>query len=94
MLQDHRPWGEQAFQGQSQRYIPVSSSHLSGHGNPGPGTYSKKPMELGDKGNYFISKLKNSGAGFFSKQKRKLGGSSTCTPGPGSYIMPSDFGVY
>ena len=51
-------------------------------------------MELGSKGNYFISKLKNSGAGFFSKQKRKLGGSSTCTPGPGSYIMPSDFGVY
>lgn len=67
---------------------------VRGHGNPGPGTYSKKPMELGDKGNYFISKLKNSGAGFFSKQKRKLGGSSTCTPGPGSYIMPSDFGVY
>ena len=46
-------------------------------------------------GKYFLSKMKNSGAGFFKRDKRNLMGfKASGTPGPGSYRLPSDFGYY
>jgi len=67
---------------------------FSGGGNPGPGHYDKRSVSMSNKGKYFIAKMKNSGAGFFGKSKRKMGNLLKGTPGPGSYRMPSDFGIY
>ena len=67
---------------------------FSGSGNPGPGHYDKRSVSMSTKGKYFVSKMKNSGAGFFGKSKRKIGALLKGTPGPGSYRMPSDFGIY
>lgn len=68
---------------------------VKGHGNPGPGSYSKKMTYLNKGGKYFLSKMKNSGAGFFKRDKRNLMGfKASGTPGPGSYRLPSDFGYY
>lgn len=63
--------------------------------NPGPGVYSPT-FNMTPKGDYFISKLKNSGCRTFYHFDRstKLRPEQTETPGPGSYRLPSDFGHY
>ena len=47
--------------------ISFFNTFFSGHGNPGPGHYDKRPVSLNDKGVYYVSKLKNSGCNFFNK---------------------------
>lgn len=48
------------------------------------------------KGEYFVSKLKNSGCRthYHFDRSTKLTPFATATPGPGSYRLPSDFGHY
>mmetsp|Transcript_22215 Transcript_22215/g.24689 ORF Transcript_22215/g.24689 Transcript_22215/m.24689 type:complete len:155 (+) Transcript_22215:409-873(+) len=59
---------------------------------PGPGQYTPK-TEFANTGQYFLSKFKSSGTAVLAGSKRNpikkvdAGG-----PGPGSYILPSDFG--
>jgi hypothetical protein len=63
--------------------------------NPGPANYEPK-LGMSPKGDYFISKLKNSGCRTFYHFDRstKLTPFATETPGPGNYRLPSDFGHY
>lgn len=67
---------------------------VRGHGNPGPGQYSKRTIAFNSKGSYFLSKMKNSGCNFFNKSKRSCNTRVSSSPGPGSYRLPSDFGYY
>lgn len=61
---------------------------------PGPGQYSPR-TELAKTGQYFLSKFKDAGSPALYKSKRetmKLPKTDRYGPGPGSYILPSDFG--
>ncbi len=88
------PARSKRFKAKVRGSINPSNPYILGHGNPGPGHYDEKPVSMSNKGNYFISKLKNSGCNFFNKQKRRMGKKANPSPGPGSYRMPSDFGYY
>ena len=61
---------------------------------PGPGEYT--PRTTFDKnGQYFLSKFKSSGTAILSsstKSSLKTSRAETYGPGPGSYLLPSDFG--
>lgn len=67
------------------------------HANlPGPGSYTPRDI-FSKSGQYFISKYSSSGARTFVRSNRdtfQLPNASNQTPGPGSYLQPSDFGVY
>ena len=56
--------------------------------NPGPGAYDSKPS-INDKGNYFLSKFKNSMASTISPSKNARfmdpSRSGKISPGPGMY---------
>jgi hypothetical protein len=62
--------------------------------NPGPGTYEPKAA-INDKGNYFLSKFKNSMASTMSPSKSKRfydpSLTSKIAPGPGFYSPTGDF---
>ena len=63
-------------------------------GVPGPGQYSPK-TEMANTGSNFLSRFKSSGTLSLYKSNRdtmKLPKSDRYGPGPGSYILPSDFG--
>lgn len=45
-------------------------------------------------GKYFNSKYMNSKLGYFGKSRRLNFKDFKNIPGPGTYIMPSDFGIY
>lgn len=45
-------------------------------------------------GNYFNSKYKNSRCRSFGKAIRDISKNSFVNPGPGNYILPSEFGIY
>lgn len=60
------------------------------HENPGPGMYN--PSDYSD-GLYILSKFKNKGTHQYrTKVGKKMLTVKKDTPGPGSYIAPSDFG--
>lgn len=61
---------------------------------PGPGQYSPR-TDLAKTGQYFLSKFKSPGTTSLYHSKRetmKMPKSDRFGPGPGSYILPSDFG--
>lgn len=61
---------------------------------PGPGQYSPK-TEISKTGEYFLSRFKNTGAAALYKSRRETLNVMKDTrygPGPGSYLLPSDFG--
>jgi hypothetical protein len=61
---------------------------------PGPGEYSPK-TELSNSGHYFLSNFKSSRVRSLYKSKRKTlksGHTNRYYPGPGDYVLPSDFG--
>lgn len=70
---------------------------------PGPGAYNPSDMDS-NAGGYIVSNFKNTGNVKFIKPVSVQGGSTlrsrtpminraaTMTPGPGSYMLPSDFG--
>lgn len=59
--------------------------------NPGPGTYEPKPS-LNEKGNYFLSKFKNSMASTISPSKKDTSpAGKKIAPGPGLYSPKWDF---
>jgi hypothetical protein len=57
--------------------------------NPGPGTYESKQLM----GRIFPSQYRSHEPISFA-QKHKVKDSRSNYPGPGSYILPSDFGIY
>ena len=54
--------------------------------------YDSKNL-INKNGKYFNSKFKNTKNFFFLKQKKKENFDNN-PPGPGEYILPSDFGIY
>jgi len=65
----------------------------SGNNSPGPGRY--EVPGISKDGNYFLSKHESSRARSFGKgATRSSLELKIQTPGPGSYMLPSDFGVY
>jgi hypothetical protein len=73
------------------RFQEIGRKHSE---TPGPGQYSPR-TELAKTGQYFLSKFKDAGSPSLYKSKRetmKLAKTDRYGPGPGSYIMPSDFG--
>ncbi len=84
----------------SKRFVPDRSSC---HDGPEPATYNPSDVDsIG--GNYIVSKFKNLGIKRFVTPTQRLvqrlrigkhGVSLTFlgTPGPGSYVLPSDFGI-
>jgi len=73
-----------------------SKLHEDGE-KPGPGAYNIG-NEINPKGSYFLSKFKsNVGRTFGGSSIRKQASTGTLrsdVPGPGSYKLPSDFGIY
>lgn len=65
-----------------------------GSSTPGPGTYQPK-TELSVTGDYFIATYRSSQTRRFGKAKSRPGSVlKTEGPGPGTYDIPSDFGIY
>ena len=60
-------------------------------GIPGPGQYTPR-TEFANTGQYFLSKFKSSGTAVLAGSKRGTIKLNSNGPGPGSYILPSDFG--
>ncbi|MDR3549308.1 MAG: hypothetical protein P4M11_13775 [Candidatus Pacebacteria bacterium] len=61
---------------------------------PGPGKYEPLVAITKD-GKQFYSRFSSScSRGFSHAKKDSLTGSAAATPGPGSYVSPSDFGIY
>lgn len=63
---------------------------------PGPGAYNVG-NEINPKGSYFLSKYKTNVGRTFGISMRKQASTGTLrseVPGPGSYRLPSDFGIY
>lgn len=63
---------------------------------PGPGHYTETPA-ITKTGMHFFSKYKSSLCRRFGQEARNHSsqiGSSKMTPGPGTYVLPSDFGIY
>lgn len=50
--------------------------------------------QMNAKGNYFNSKYKNTECLVFGKENRDFKNKKSCMPGPGDYVIPSEFGVY
>ena len=51
-------------------------------------------FRINKKGVFFNTKYENSKCGVFGKSKRRYLSQKKIVPGPGSYLLPSDFGVY
>lgn len=63
---------------------------FSKHENPGPGMYN--PSDYSE-GMYILSKFKNKGTHQYKNRvTKKIVSIKKETPGPGSYLAPSDFG--
>lgn len=70
------------------RFEPIRTEKLP----PGPGQYVQPEATKGS-GQYYLSKFKNSGVGFFGHDKRNTTVLlSVENPGPGTYEQPTDFG--
>lgn len=61
---------------------------------PGPGAYQPR-TDMSQSGNYFIASFKSSQSRRFGKANSRPGSvARSCAPGPGTYDLPSDFGIY
>ena len=58
-----------------------------------PEIYDTK-HEINKNGKYFNSKYLNSKLGLFGKSRKYYQKTRIQNPGPGTYVMPSDFGIY
>lgn len=56
--------------------------------------YYDDKCQMNKEGKYAVSRFRNSQAKTFGKSKRQFFNSKVNNPGPGYYVMPSDFGVY
>lgn len=61
---------------------------------PGPGAYQPH-TDMSQTGDYFIAAFKSSQSRRFGKADSRPGSvARSCAPGPGTYDLPSDFGIY
>ena len=82
--------------------VPNRFVYHLGTKTPAPGSYADIDA-INVKGQYRISRLRNTSCGAFGREKRNifnlpkpgtLGSPELTGPGPGSYRLPSEFGIY
>lgn len=75
------------------RFVPPANKSRVNKQTDTPAFYDDK-LGINKLGKYFYSKFKNSGVRSFGKAVRSFNGKNKNLPGPGTYIIPSDFGIY